>query len=59
MHEKHCKAITKVPAVAQQSTLEIKLNGITGLIDQLLLAQRWAAWGVAWPKEDTANGGTN
>lgn len=41
---KHLKPITVVPAVAQISNLQIKLEGTTQIIDRMLLADRQAPW---------------
>lgn len=45
---RHVKPITQVPSVAA-NTIQIKLQGMTDIIDRLLLAQRQFAWKAPFP----------
>lgn len=49
----HLMTISKMPVAAQVSTLQIKLESITLIIDRLLLAQRQAPWKATGPSGDT------
>ncbi len=44
----HCRAITRVPEIAQTS-YSVKLGAIIDMMDTVLLAQRQAAWKVFFP----------
>ncbi len=51
---KHVKPISNTPLLAV-SPLQTKLLAITDIIDQLLLAQRQAAWKAWFPPGGTNN----
>lgn len=45
---RHVKPVTQLPSVAA-NTITIKLQGMTDIIDRLLLAQRQFAWKTPFP----------
>lgn len=45
----HCTKITIAPKPAQTSSLIVKLDAATEILDTLLLAQRQSAWKVFFP----------
>lgn len=49
---RHVKPVTKLPSVAA-NTITIKLQGLTDIIDRLLLAQRQFAWKAPFPPDGT------
>ncbi len=55
---KHLASISKVRVAPAQTVLEVKLQGITDIIDSLLLAQRSAPWKAFFPWPDGGTGGT-
>lgn len=60
IYREHCKPISKRP-VAAQSTLSLKMNFATDLMDYTLRVQRSKPWGIIWPPDfagSTGSGGT-
>lgn len=49
---KHITLLTRTPSVAQ-TTLQIKLEGTTEMIDRLLLIDRQRPWKATGPTGDT------
>lgn len=48
--QQHCRPISKsAPVAAQTSSLNLKLNMITGFMDQALSMQRSKPWGIIFP----------
>lgn len=55
---RHVKPVSKLPSVAANS-ITIKLQGLTDIIDRLLLAQRQWAWKTPFPPGGVDDGGTD
>ena len=56
---RHMTAVSRVPATAQISNYQIKLESTTAIIDRLLLAQRQQPWKSTGPSGTTSSTGTN
>lgn len=55
--QQHCRPISKsAPVAAQTSSLNLKLNMITGFMDQALSMQRSKPWGIIFPIIGTIGG---
>ncbi len=52
---KHVKPVSNTPGLAALSPLQVKLQGITDILDQLLLAQRQVAWKAWFPPGGSNN----
>lgn len=57
--DRHITPITRVPASAQVSNFQIKLQATTDIIDRLLLIPRQAPWKATGPTEETTGTNTN
>ncbi|HOJ32141.1 MAG TPA: hypothetical protein PKY35_01150 [Candidatus Hydrogenedentes bacterium] len=61
IYREHCKPISKRP-VAAQSTLNLKIDFATHLMDYALRVQHSKPWGIIWPPNftgSTGSGGTD
>ncbi|HOK08505.1 MAG TPA: hypothetical protein PLT82_01705 [Candidatus Hydrogenedens sp.] len=56
---KHIFTITTIPAVAQVSNFQIKLQATTDIIDRLLLVPRQSPWKATGPTGETTDTDTN
>lgn len=56
---KHISPITQIPASAQLSNFQIKLQATSDIIDRLLLVPRQAPWKATGPTEETTDTNTN
>jgi hypothetical protein len=54
--KRHCNPVTRVPSVAQ-SSIALLFQGLTEIIDRLLLAQRQWAWKTPFPIGGGPDGG--
>lgn len=53
--KRHIRDISKVPAPAQISNLQIKLESTTTMIDNLLLVYRQQPWKASGPSGNDSN----
>jgi len=56
---RHMTAISRVPATAQVSNYQIKLESTSEIIDRLLLVPRQQPWKSTGPSGSTSTTGTN
>ena len=56
---RHIATVSRVPATAQISNYQIKLESTTAIIDRLLLVPRQQPWKATGPSGTTSGTGTN
>ncbi len=56
---RHLTAVSRVPATAQISNYQIKLESTTAIIDRLLLVPRQQPWKSTGPSGSTSSTGSN